>query len=187
MIYKDPAEMSIWCDIKSYQKPLLGCLKCPKYPCRGITSEHQDILKNSLFVELRKDILVERSLPMCVYIFKMNDGSLMSAPENFDPDAPDFALLEDVEEVLVIGKVLVKQCRLVAKDRETRAAIRRANSTPEDGERRRPGRPRRDAGTVAEAEPEEMEAGAEDADVPDMQPAEQNDARGDAAPAGAVE
>ena len=49
-----------------------------------------------------------------MYIFRMTSGELRDAPEDFSPDAPDFEQLADVEEVLVIGKVLVKQLRLVS-------------------------------------------------------------------------
>ena len=59
-----------------------------------------------------------------MYIFRMTSGELRDAPEDFSPDAPDFEQLADVEEVLVIGKVLVKQLRLVAKPREERDRIR---------------------------------------------------------------
>lgn len=66
-----------------------------------------------------------------MYIFRMTSGELRDAPEDFSPDAPDFDQLADVEEVLVIGKVLVKQLRLVAKPREERDRIREQLSTPE--------------------------------------------------------
>ena len=66
-----------------------------------------------------------------MYIFRMTSGELRDAPEDFSPDAPDFEQLADVEEVLVIGKVLVKQLRLVAKPREERDRIREQLSTPD--------------------------------------------------------
>ena len=51
--------------------------------------------------------------------------------------------LADVEEVLVIGKVLVKQLRLVAKPREERDRIREQLSTPDLPEEVKEEKPRR--------------------------------------------
>ena len=81
-----------------------------------------------------------------MYIFRMTSGELRDAHEDFSPDAPDFEQLADVEEVLVIGKVLVKQLRLVAKPREERDRIREQLSTPdlpEEVEEEKPRRRRR--------------------------------------------
>jgi len=50
-----------------------------------------------------------------MYLFKKNDGSLVEAPEHFDPKEPDWNLMHEVEEVLVISKILVPQMKLVPK------------------------------------------------------------------------
>ena len=59
-----------------------------------------------------------------MHIFRMNDGSLREAPEGFRPESPDEEMLRDVAEVLCVGKILVKQLRLVPRPAEERAAIR---------------------------------------------------------------
>lgn len=61
-----------------------------------------------------------------MYIFRTLDGALREAPKAFNPESPDLAMLEDVSEVLVIGKELVKQVRLVPKPKDERRKIREA-------------------------------------------------------------
>ncbi len=50
-----------------------------------------------------------------MYLFRKKDGSLVEAPEDFDPKEPDWNHMQEVEEVLVISKVLVPQLKLVPK------------------------------------------------------------------------
>ena len=126
--------------------PLLACLACRHFPCRAMTEERLALLRTSPFVQL--DTKNSKLLPRrhVMYIFRMTSGELRDAPEDFSPDAPDFEQLADVEEVLVIGKVLVKQLRLVAKPREERDRIREQLSTPdlpEEVEEEKPRRRRR--------------------------------------------
>ena len=64
-------------------------------------------------------------------LFHMSDGTYKEAPGDFDTEKPDMDRLEGVEEVLVVGKVLVKQVRLVPKSREERAQIRTSMSKTE--------------------------------------------------------
>ncbi|WP_300718794.1 hypothetical protein [uncultured Desulfovibrio sp.] len=129
--YADPTEKAIRCPLKEHQRPLLACLACRRFPCRAMTEERLALLRGSPFVRL--DTENSKLLPRrhVMYIFRMTSGELRDAPEDFSPDAPDFDQLADVEEVLVIGKVLVKQLRLVAKPREERDRIREQLSTPE--------------------------------------------------------
>ncbi|MDD2967834.1 MAG: hypothetical protein PHN64_10230 [Desulfovibrionaceae bacterium] len=131
MRYIDPAEKIYWCTRKGYGQPLLNCLSCPRYPCAERTEKEEAILQASAFTTLdkKRSRFVLRSKRM--YIFKMEDGTLTPAPEDFNPEMPQFEQLEDVAEVLVIAKVLVKQLRLVAKPREERAALRKVLSTPD--------------------------------------------------------
>ena len=58
-----------------------------------------------------------------MYLFRMNDGTIVDAYAEFDPNKPDFAKLAGVQEVLVVGKVLEKQIRFVAKPKEERDAL----------------------------------------------------------------
>jgi hypothetical protein len=69
-----------------------------------------------------------------MYVFKFSNGDLKEAPVDFNPDNPDFEQLKDVEEVLCISKILVKQMKLVVKSKEERDAIRKERSTAEPGE-----------------------------------------------------
>lgn len=66
-----------------------------------------------------------------MFIFKKAGGELEVAPEGFDPDNPDLAMLEDVEEVLVVSKVLVKQVKLVPKAKEEIARVRKKKEISE--------------------------------------------------------
>ncbi len=50
-----------------------------------------------------------------MYLFRKKDGALVEAPEDFDPKEPDWNHMQEVEEVLVISKVLVPQLKLVPK------------------------------------------------------------------------
>lgn len=63
-------------------------------------------------------------------LFHMSDGSYKEA-KDFDIEKPDMDRLDGVEEVLVVGKVLVKQVRLVPKPKEERAQIRNVLSETE--------------------------------------------------------
>ncbi|MBQ4566622.1 MAG: hypothetical protein IJA79_00660 [Desulfovibrio sp.] len=62
-------------------------------------------------------------------IFKKTNGALVEAPTQFNVDNPDLRLLEDVAEVLVVGKSLVKQVKLVPKPKEEIAKIRQSRSS----------------------------------------------------------
>lgn len=126
--YADPTEKAIRCPLKGHQRPLLACLACRHFPCRAMTEERLTLLRTSPFVQL--DTKNSKLLPRrhVMYIFRMTSGELRDAPEDFSPDAPDFEQLADVEEVLVIGKVLVKQLRLVAKPGKSATAS--GNSSP---------------------------------------------------------
>lgn len=121
-LYRDPAEAPIRCKTKGYQVPLLLCLKCRKFPCVDISDAHMETLETSEFVDREYPGWEVRRTRM--YIFRKNDGSLVEAPRDFDPDKPDFTTLEDVSEVLVISKVLVKQVRLVPKSKEEITRVR---------------------------------------------------------------
>lgn len=130
--YRDPAEAPIWCTRKGYQVPMLSCLKCRKFPCEGISEDTMQILKGSAFVTWEFAGMVHRRVMM--FIFKKTDGMLEVAPAGFDPDKPDPTLLEEVEEILVVSKVLVKQLRLVPKSKEEIAQVRQRKSKNVAGE-----------------------------------------------------
>lgn len=59
-----------------------------------------------------------------MFIFKYGDGILKTAPAGFSLENPDMAQLEGVEEVYVIAKTLIKQTRLVMKDKNEVTNVR---------------------------------------------------------------
>ncbi len=50
-----------------------------------------------------------------MYLFKKKDGSIVQAPETFDQQNPDWKDLKEVEEILVVSKILIPQIRLVSR------------------------------------------------------------------------
>lgn len=63
-----------------------------------------------------------------MYILKTEDGMLRVAPDNFSPDKASGKELENIIEVYVVSKTLVKQVKLVAKEKAEIANIRSAKS-----------------------------------------------------------
>ena len=67
-----------------------------------------------------------------MYIFRYSDGSLKVAPDGFSPDNMENmvtkAALDDVDEIYVVSKTLVKQVKLVVKEKAEIATIRNAKS-----------------------------------------------------------
>lgn len=116
----------VTCLVRGYNLPMISCLKCKRFPCIGYPKDWHAILESSPFVTYGEDSkLIPRRI-RTMYIFKLHDGSLEEAPEGFDPNNPDFNDLADVDEVLVIGKELVKQVRLVPKPKEEQDRIKAA-------------------------------------------------------------
>lgn len=59
-----------------------------------------------------------------MYLFRMKNGSIIPAPEGFNPATPDWEKLEDVQDVLYVNKIFEKQLRLVPRPVEERTSIR---------------------------------------------------------------
>ena len=59
-----------------------------------------------------------------MYLFRLFDGSITDCYEGFDPETPNFDRMENVKEVLLVGKVLEKHIKLTVKPKEERDAIR---------------------------------------------------------------
>lgn len=117
------AEKTHWCPRKTHWRPLLSCLKCPRYPCSGVSREDERILHDSLFTEISATSrLLQRKTSM--YLFRHSNGKIEEAYSGFNPDTPQFDQLSDVEEVLFVGKVFIKQLKLVVKPFEERQQIR---------------------------------------------------------------
>lgn len=58
-----------------------------------------------------------------MYLFLGYDGQLVQAYDGFDVNNPDWAKLQNVKEVLYVGKAYEKQMKLVVKAKEERIAI----------------------------------------------------------------
>ena len=63
-----------------------------------------------------------------MYIFRTKNGALVEAPKEFNPDNANVDALGDVEEIYCINKILIKQLKLVVKDKPERDRIRAAAS-----------------------------------------------------------
>lgn len=122
----DRAERIKWCPHREYQIPLLCCLRCARFPCCGITAHDMEDLENSLFTERRFNGFTERKVKM--YIIKLEDGRLIEKDEEFSPDQLSGKDLENISEVYLVSKTLVKQVKLVVKDKAEIAAIRSVKS-----------------------------------------------------------
>lgn len=150
MAYVDPAEKSYWCPKRHYLQPLLSCLRCPHFPCMAIDALKRRLLAESPFVTIDETASFFTQRREKMYILKYNDGRLVAADDDFDPDNLSWKLMQDVEEVLYVSKVFVPQIRLVAKPLEERARIRKALSQEEP-----------EAPAEAEAAPEAARPSAE--------------------------
>ena len=122
--HRDVAEIPVWCVHKEYQVPLLSCPACKRFPCRGLSEEMAERLRTSKFTEQICTGLQHKRMVKLMYILRMESGELRLAPREFDPSKPDFSLLSDVQEVLCVNKVLVKQMRLVVKSQAEIREIR---------------------------------------------------------------
>ena len=80
-----------------------------------------------------------------MHILKKYDGTLVLV-EDFDEKNPDQALLQDVEEVYPVTKVLVPQLKLVPKTKEERAQIKEELEAQQE-------EPSQDAKKAVEANP----------------------------------
>ena len=73
-----------------------------------------------------------------MYLFRMKDGSIIPAPDDFSPASPDWEKMGDVQDVLYVNKIFEKQLRLVPRPVEERAQIRanqkESRQDPEDRE-----------------------------------------------------
>ena len=131
--HRDVAEIPVWCVHKEYQVPLLSCPGCRRFPCRGLSEEMAERLRTSKFTEQICTGLQGKRMVKAMYILRMESGELRLAPREFDPSKPDFSMLSDVQEVLCVNKVLVKQMRLVVKSQDEIRKIRLKNEQEDVG------------------------------------------------------
>lgn len=123
---RDREERIKWCRHREYQIPLLYCLHCVRFPCRGINAHDMENLENSLFTERGFNGFAERKVKM--YIIKTEDGKLSVVDADFSLDQLSGKNLENISEVYLVSKTLVKQVKLVVKDKAEIAAIRSVKS-----------------------------------------------------------
>lgn len=112
---RDGARRIKWCPVREYQIPLFSCLKCQKFPCNGIRRQDLNGLERSPITTRVFTGLKQRRLKL--FIFKMEDGSLKEAGPDFSPDYVNSKQSENVAEIYVIAKTLIKQTRLVLKEK----------------------------------------------------------------------
>lgn len=132
LAFIDRAERIKWCPQREYQIPLLCCPRCARFPCSGMNAQDMDDLEYSLFTErIFAGFTAGRTK---MYIFRYLDGHMERAPIDFSPDhiggMAAKAALDDVDEIYVVSKTLVKQVKLVVKDKTEIATIRNAKSQP---------------------------------------------------------
>ncbi|WP_291318743.1 hypothetical protein [Desulfonatronospira sp.] len=98
----------------SYYTTPMRCVRCCRhFPCSLFTRDDVDgYIARELIAREFTGFKIRRTK---MYLFKKTDGTLVEAPEDFDPKEPDWNRMQEVEEVLVIGKVLVPQMKLVPK------------------------------------------------------------------------
>lgn len=130
LAFTDRAERIKWCPRREYQIPLLCCPRCARFPCRGMNAQDMDDLEHSLFTErIFAGFTAGRTK---MYIFRYSDGHMEQAPMDFSPDhignMATKAALDDVDEIYVVSKTLVKQVKLVVKDKTEIATIRNAKA-----------------------------------------------------------
>ena len=128
--FTDRAERIKWCPQREYQIPLLCCPRCARFPCRGMNAQDMDDLEHSLFTErIFAGFTAGRTK---MYIFRYLNGSLKVAPDSFSPDNIENkvtkATLDEVDEIYVVSKTLVKQVKLLVKEKAEIATIRSAKS-----------------------------------------------------------
>lgn len=113
---------SFFCQIRQRFSTFLRCPECRHFPCRILSRMDMLMLLTSPFLNRTVTDLKLRRRPK-MHILKKYDGSL-ELVEDFDEKNPDQALLQDVEEVYPVTKILVPQLKLVPKTKEERANVK---------------------------------------------------------------
>ena len=120
------ALLGMWyCQLQYKSVARLNCLACGKFEaCDQITPEYVAELQASPFVDTTSNSkLIPRRVKM--YLFLTYDGELQDAYPGFDVDNPDWERLQQVKEVLYVGKAYQKQMKLVVKNKDERDKIKR--------------------------------------------------------------
>ncbi|MGD2269574.1 MAG: hypothetical protein PVI06_04175 [Desulfobacterales bacterium] len=111
----------LWCDTLECHTAFMACPNCRHYPCGHLTDQDIDMLRKSpLMQAVSVSLFVRRIKKM--YIAKKNDGKL-EVIRNLDEKKPDPNQLRNVEEIYVVGKVLIPVLSLKPKSKKERDQI----------------------------------------------------------------
>jgi hypothetical protein len=109
------------CDTLECHTAFMACPKCHHFPCTQLTAQDIEMLKRSpLMQAVSVSLFVRRIKKM--YIAKKNDGKL-EVIRHLDEKKPDPNQLRNVEEIYVVGKVLIPVLSLKPKSKKERDRI----------------------------------------------------------------
>ena len=113
-----------WCDTLECYTAFMSCPACPFYPCGHLSAQDINMLKTSPLMRVVSVALLSRRIKK-MYIAKKNDGKL-EVIRNLDEKKPDPNQLRNVEEIYVVGKVLVPVLSLKPKPKPERDKLIKA-------------------------------------------------------------
>jgi hypothetical protein len=113
-----------WCDTLECHTAFMACPACHCYPCDHLTAQDVNMLKTSPLMRVVSVALISRRIKK-MYIAKKNDGKL-EVIRNLDEKKPDPNQLRKVEEIYVVGKVLVPVLSLKPKPKQERDKLMKA-------------------------------------------------------------
>lgn len=128
--HEDPAAINIFfrCPIKRKTVAFLGCPQCSAFPCKGLSAGDLYRLRTSPLLSIKSVILKPRRIKT-MHIAKFLDGNL-GVMEDLDEKNPDPRQLRNVQEIYIIGKVLIPTLTLRVKPKEERGKIVAAVEMP---------------------------------------------------------
>jgi hypothetical protein len=113
-----------WCDTLECHTAFMACPACHFYPCDHLTAQDINMLKTSPLMRVVSIAFISRRIKK-MYIAKKNDGKL-EVIRNLDEKKPDPNQLRNVEEIYVVGKVLVPVLSLKPKPKPERDQLMKA-------------------------------------------------------------
>jgi len=122
----DPFSINVlfWCDTLECHTAFMACPACHYYPCGHLAVQDVNMLKTSPLMRVIAVALISRRIKK-MYIAKKNDGKL-EVLRKLDEKKPDPNLLRNVEEIYVVGKVLVPVLSLKPKPKRERDQLMKA-------------------------------------------------------------
>jgi hypothetical protein len=110
-----------WCDTLECYTAFMACPNCQRYPCEHLAAQDIDMLRASPLMRVVSVSLCVRRIKK-MYIAKKKDGKL-EVIRNLDEKKPDPNQLRNVEEIYVVGKVLIPVLSLKPKSKKERDQI----------------------------------------------------------------